>query len=92
MFILHELCHAQVGHLIQATIHLGMHDHLVTKGCSRGVFEQVKFLVENKAFCTLGATMLAIVLATSKIFLSKHLLNKDGQGPMEVLKGDKLHK
>jgi hypothetical protein len=23
--------------------------------------------------------------------MSKHLLNKDGEGPMELLKGDKLH-
>jgi hypothetical protein len=35
--------------------------------------------------------MLAIVLATSKIFLLEHLLNVDGQGLVEVLKGQKLH-
>ncbi len=41
--------------------------------------------------CTPRATMLAIVLATSKIFLLEHLLNVDGQGLVEVLKGQKLH-
>jgi hypothetical protein len=35
--------------------------------------------------------MSTIPLATSKTFLSKHLLNEDGEGLMEVLKGDKLH-
>jgi len=35
--------------------------------------------------------MSAIPLATSKTFLFEHLLNKDGEGLMEVLKGDKLH-
>jgi len=38
-----------------------------------------------------GATTLAIVLVASKTFLSEHLLNKDGEGQVEVLKGDKLH-
>jgi hypothetical protein len=77
--------------LIRATIHLGLHDHLVVEGCSRKVFEHVKSLVKEEASCTLGATASAIVLATSKTFLSEHLLNVDGQGLVEVLKGDKLH-
>ncbi len=29
-------------------------------------------------------------IGVSKIFILKHLLNKDGQGLMEILKGDKL--
>jgi hypothetical protein len=70
---------------------LGLHDHLVVEGCSREVYEQVKSLVEEEAFCTPGATASAIALATSITFLSEHLLNVDGQGPVEVLKGDKPH-
>jgi hypothetical protein len=31
------------------------------------------------------------VLAIGKTFLLEHLLNKDGKGPMEVLKGKTLH-
>jgi hypothetical protein len=54
------------------------------------VFEQIKSLIEKEAFHTLGVTMLAIALATSKTFLFEHLLNKDGQGLVEVHKGDKL--
>jgi hypothetical protein len=68
------------------TIHLGTHDHPMAKGRSRDVFEEVKSMVEEEALHTLGVTMLAIALVTSKIFLLKHLLNKDGQGSMEVLK------
>jgi hypothetical protein len=40
---------------------------------------------------TPGATTLAIALVANKTFLSEHLLNKDGKGPVEVLKGHKLH-
>jgi hypothetical protein len=42
-------------------------------------------------FHTQGATMSAIVLVISRTFLSKHLLDEDGEGPMEVLNGNKLH-
>jgi translation initiation factor IF-1 len=55
------------------------------------VFDQVKFLVKEEVSRTLGATTLAIALVANKTFLSKHLLNKDRKGPVEVLKGDKLH-
>jgi len=58
------------------------------------VFEQVKSLVEEEVFCTLGAIASAIAsaiaLVASKTFISKNLLNKDGQGLVEILKGDKL--
>ncbi len=38
----------------------------------------------------IGAIALAIALAASKTFLLEHLSNGDGQGLVEVLKGDKL--
>jgi hypothetical protein len=77
--------------LILAAIHLGSHEHPVAEGRSRKMFEHVKSLVEDEVFHTPRATMLAIALATSKTFFSEHLLNEDGQGLVEVLKGDKLH-
>jgi hypothetical protein len=61
------------------------------EGHFKKVLDQVKFLVEEEVSCTLGATTLAIVLVANKTFLSEHLLNKDGKGPVEVLKGNKLH-
>ncbi len=60
--------------LTRATIHLGLHDHPVAKGCSKEMFKQVKSLVKNEVSCTLGSTMLAITLVTSKTFLLEHLL------------------
>ncbi len=36
------------------------------------------------------STTLVIALSTSKTFLSRHLFNEDGKGPMEVLKDEKL--
>ncbi len=76
--------------LNQTIIHLGTHDHPLVEGRSRIFFDQVKSMVKEEVFHTLGANVSAIVLATSKTFLSEHLLNEDGQGPMEVLKGNKL--
>jgi hypothetical protein len=67
-----------------------MHDHLVAKDHSRKVFKQVKSLVKEEASRTLRAIALAIALVASKTFLLEHLLNDDGQGLVEVLKGDKL--
>ncbi len=62
----------------------------MAEGHSIEVFEQVKSLVEEEAFCTLGAIMSAISLVVGKTFISKNLLNEDGQGLVEILKGDKL--
>ncbi len=76
---------------IWTTIHLGVHDHPVMEGHLKKVFDQVKFMIEEEVSRTLGATALAITLVANKTFLSKHLLNKDGKGPVEVLKGNKLH-
>jgi hypothetical protein len=61
------------------------------EGHLKKVFDQVKFMIEEEVSRTLGATALAITLVANKTFLSKHLLNKDGKGPVEVLKGNKLH-
>ncbi len=77
--------------LIWTTIHLGTHDHLVVEGHSRKVVDQVKSLVEGEVSYTMGVSALTIMLVASKTFLSKHFLNEDGGGLVEVLKGKKLH-
>jgi hypothetical protein len=46
-------------------------------------------VVEEVCRMTL-ATTLAITLSTSKTFLSRQLFNEDGEGHVEVLKGEKL--
>jgi hypothetical protein len=68
-----------------------MHGHLVAEGHSREIAVQVKSLVKEKMFHTPWGTLSTIVLVASKCFLSEHLLNENGKGPMEVLKDDKLH-
>jgi hypothetical protein len=47
-------------------------------------------MVANEVCCMPTTTTLVIVLSMSKKFLSHHLFNKDGKGPMELLKGEKL--
>jgi hypothetical protein len=47
-------------------------------------------MVIDEVCCTPTTTTLAIALFMNKKFLSHHLLNKDGEGPMEFLKGEKL--
>jgi hypothetical protein len=48
-------------------------------------------MVVDKVCCKLTATFSTIALFMSKIFLSCHLFNEDGQGPVELLKGKKLN-
>jgi hypothetical protein len=62
----------------------------MVEGYSKKMFEQVKSLVEDEASCTPRAIVSTITLAANKTFLSEHLLNENGLGPVEVLKGDKL--
>jgi hypothetical protein len=68
-----------------------MHDHMVVEGHFRKVIEQFKPPVEEDVSCTPRATLLAITLTTNKKFIFKHLLNEDGKGLIEVLKGNNLH-
>jgi hypothetical protein len=67
-------------------MHLGTHEHRVVKGRCRDV-EQVKALVHDKMSHSLSTTPSAIMLVASKMFLSKHLLNEDVEGSMELLQG-----
>jgi hypothetical protein len=47
-------------------------------------------MVVDKVCCLLITIILAIILFVSKTFLSHHLLNEDGKGPMKLFKGEKL--
>ncbi len=67
-----------------------MHDHPMVEGHSWETLYQVKSLVKEKMFHTSKAITSAIALVTSKTFLFEHLLNKDGEGLVEVFKGNKL--
>jgi hypothetical protein len=47
-------------------------------------------MVVKKVLCTPIATSSVISLVVNKTFLFDHLFNEDGQGTIELLKGDKL--
>jgi hypothetical protein len=47
-------------------------------------------MVIDEVCCTPTITTLAIALFTNEKYLSHHLFNEDGEGPMEFLKGGKL--
>jgi hypothetical protein len=49
----------------------------------------MKDMVADEVYCTPIATSSAIIFSMNKTFLFYHLFNEDGQGPMELLKGEK---
>ncbi len=53
--------------------------------------EQVKVLLKVEVSHTPSTKTSSITMATSKTFLAKHLLNENGEGLVEFLKGNKLH-
>jgi hypothetical protein len=48
-------------------------------------------MVINKVCCTPIATTWVITFYVSKTFLFCHMFKEDGEGPMELLKGEKLN-
>jgi len=53
--------------------------------------KQVKVLFEVEVSHTPSTKTSTITMVRSKTFLIEHLLNEDGEGLVEFLKGDKLH-
>ncbi len=76
--------------LSRATIHLGTCAHLVVNNKCRESFQEMKNMVADEVCRTPFTTTLTIVLSTNKTFLSRHLFNEDGQGLVELFKGEKL--
>jgi len=71
-------------------MHLSTHDHPVAEVTLEKFSIQVKSSVNEEVFCTSEVIALTIALTASKTFISEHLLNEDGEGIVEILKGDKL--
>ncbi len=67
----------------------GTHSHPITKRMCRKSFKEMKDMVADEVYCTPIATSSAIIFSMNKTFLFYHLFNEDGQGPMELLKGEK---
>jgi hypothetical protein len=74
--------------LSRAMIHLGTHAHLIIDGKCRESFQEMKNMVVEEVCCTPIVTTSTIVLTISKTFLFCHLFNKDGEGHVELLKGE----
>jgi hypothetical protein len=87
----HVFCGSFFANVSRITIHLHTHAHLVFNGKCRESFEEMKNMVAKKALRIPNVTSFVIALATNKTFFSPHLFNEDGQGTIELLKGDKFH-
>ncbi len=86
-YVIHKL-----QSLSRAVIHLGTHEHLVGEGMCKESLEGIKVLVEGQVFHTLDGKIFVISLNASKTFLAHHLFNENGEGLVEILQGEKLHK
>jgi hypothetical protein len=63
-----------------------VHVYHVQDGTCKEAMEDFKVLVEKKVSRTFGGKLLVLVMI--KTFLSYLLFNEDGNGPMELLKGE----
>jgi hypothetical protein len=86
-YVIHKL-----QSLSRVAICLGTHEQLVAKGMCKEALEEIKVLVEGQVSCTPNAKIFAIALNASNAFLAHHLLDENGEGPLEILQGEKLDK
>jgi hypothetical protein len=77
--------------LSKVAIHLGTHEHHVFEGKCKESFEEMKNMVAEEVLHMPNATSFAISLIVSKMFLSCHLFNEDGEVLVELLKGEKIN-
>ncbi len=77
--------------LSKVAIHLNTYAHPIFEGKCRKAFEEMKKMVIEEVLRMPTTTSLAIALVVIRTFLSHHLFNEDGEGPMEFLKGEKLN-
>jgi len=77
--------------LSKVAIHLSTYAHPIFEVKCRKAFEEMKKMVIEEVLRMPTTTSLAIALVVIRTFLSHHLFNEDGEGPMEFLKGEKLN-
>ncbi len=66
-------------------IHLGTHEHPFAKGMCKEALEEIDVFVEGQVFHILDARIFAITSNASKAFLTHHLFNDNGEGPVQIL-------
>jgi hypothetical protein len=76
--------------MLRATIHLGVHNHLVANGKCRKSIKETKRLIVEEVDRTLDAKIFTISFNANKTFLVNYLLNDSSDGIVELLKGEEL--
>ncbi len=71
-------------------IHPGLHKHLVVDGKCRESTDETRRLIIEEVDHTPYAKIYVILLNASKTFLVMHLFDDNGDGPIELLKGEQL--
>ncbi len=61
-----------------------MNVHLVFKGEYRESLEEIKNMVPKEVLHMASVTSFAISLVANKTFLSRHLFNNYGEGPIKI--------
>jgi hypothetical protein len=73
----------------KATIHLGVHNHLVVDGKCRELVEEIRRLIAEEVDRTLYVKISLISFNVSKTLVN-YLLDDIGDGIVEVFKGEEL--
>jgi hypothetical protein len=71
----------------RATIHLGVHNHLVANGKCRKSIKETKRLIGEEVDCMLNAKISSSSLSASKTFLVSYLFDDFNDGIVELFKG-----
>jgi hypothetical protein len=76
--------------MLRATIHLGVHNHLVANGKCQMSIKETKRLIVEEVDRTPNAKIFTISFNANKTILVNYLLNDSNDGIMELLKGEEL--
>ncbi len=77
--------------LSRAAIHLGIHAHLVYDGKCMEPFKEMENMVAKEVLHMPNAMSSTMTLVVNKTFMFCFLFNENGQGIVELLKGDKFN-
>jgi len=72
----------------RATIHLGVHNHLIVDGKCQESVEETRRLITKKVDRTPNAKISLISLSATNTFLASYLLDDSNDGTMEFFKGE----
>jgi hypothetical protein len=67
-----------------------VYQHLVGDGKCKKIMKETNMLIEEEVNQTLDMKTFAISLNAIKSFFAKHLITNNGNGSLELLKGDQL--